>query len=402
MRAADWGRPSRIAAVVAIVAAVGVFTVVGFVASLGGEEGKRPVARSTSWESGDTWQVDPSPGDAAGEYESTPPATGPSQRQLPRKSPLVVAHRGASAYRPENTIASFRLAIAMGADFIEGDLVVTRDGSLVVRHDVELSTTTDVASRPEFSQRRTTKRLDGSTVTGWFVEDFTLAELKTLRATTRQVAGAAKGPALNPPQGRELPAQPPAEETVPTITEVINLARAAGAERGRAVGLYFELKSPSYFRSVGLAPEPLLAAALQAGRLTTKDAQVFVESFESESLRLLRQSVSVPLIQLLWGTGQPNDPDTKPEALHATAQYAAGIGLPRARLRVPGIPEAAANGVNRNLVNAVHQAGLELHVYTFEDKGTRAETLSSYQAYYTARVDAIFTDKPDLAISMRN
>jgi glycerophosphoryl diester phosphodiesterase len=289
----------------------------------------------------------------------------------------------------------------MGVDFIEGDLVVTRDGSLVVRHDAELSTTTDVASHPEFSQRRTTKRLDGSTITGWFVEDFTLAEIKMLRATMRQAAGTSWNPGSSS-AGQDRHSPPPAEETVPTITEVINLARAAGAERGREVGLYFELKSPSYFRSIGLAPEPMLIAALQASRLTTKDAKVFVESFESESLRLLRQSVSVPMIQLLWGSGQPNDADTKPEALRAIAQYAAGIGVARARLRVPGTPETATNGVNRALITAIHQAGLELHVYTFEDKGTRSETLTSYQAYYTAQVDAVFTDKPDLAISMRN
>ncbi|HEV3495709.1 MAG TPA: glycerophosphodiester phosphodiesterase family protein, partial [Actinomycetes bacterium] len=206
-----------------------------------------------------------------------------------RKLPLVIGHRGASGYRPEHTLASYRLAIGMGADFIEPDLVSTKDHVLVARHENEISATTDVADHPEFADRRTTKTIDGVPLTGWFTEDFTLAELRTLRAKERI-------PDLRPDNTAF-----DGLYQVPTFQEVIDLAKRAG------VGIYPETKHPSYFCSVGLPLEEPLVRALRGHGLDRPNAQVYVQSFEVANLRRLDTMLRVPLVQLVARTGTPYD-----------------------------------------------------------------------------------------------
>lgn len=340
---------------------------------------------------------------------SPSPAVATRGRPLPRREPLIIAHRGASGYRPESTLGAFRLAADMGADFIEGDVVITRDGVLIIRHDPELSATTDVADRPEFASRKTTKILEGSILTGWFVEDFTLEEIKRLRATTRRAPGtgtgaknpSARGGGAGPDRGAGGASRFNVDDAVPTVDEMIGLAKSAGVSRRKSVGLYLELKHPGYYRTIGLGLESRLAEALRGAGLAGRDAPVFIESFDSESLRLMRQLVDVPLIQLLWGAGGHNAPDTTPAALRTIAQYAAGLGVQRERLRSPGVPESHPKSLGLALIRAAHQAGLEIHIYTFSDRGTRAEALGTYRSYFAAKVDGVFTDKPDLALSVR-
>jgi glycerophosphoryl diester phosphodiesterase len=222
----------------------------------------------------------------------------------PRAKPLVIAHRGASAYRPEHTLDAYRLAIQQGADYIEADLVVTADGQLVARHEDQLSWTTDVALHPDFAGRKRTKTIDGVTSTDWFAEDFTLAELKTLRARSRSPL-----PSAGPEPVGSMP-------SLPSLQDIIDLAREY------PVGLYLELKIPSYFASLHLAPEPILVSALRANDLPRTDIPVFVESFEAASLQTVHSLLAVPLIQLLSGP--------VPTGLAAVRAYAAGIGVDRA------------------------------------------------------------------------
>jgi glycerophosphoryl diester phosphodiesterase len=307
----------------------------------------------------------------------------PQPRQ-PRPAPLVVAHRGASAYRAEHTLDAYRTAAEMGADYVEADLVATRDGALVARHENELSATTDVARRPEFADRRRTQRVEGAPVTGWFTEDFTLAELRTLRALER-------------PNRRRAAAVSTA--TVPTLQEVVALAAQAGAARGRPVGLYLELKSPRHFAALGLPLEGRVAQALRDAGLAGPGALVFVESFDGESLRTLHGLVNVPLVQLYWT-------DPGPAALRQAAGYAAAVAFERAALR----------GGGGQLVRRAQRLGLEVHAYTFAnstvvrpaapayrpgDPPALADALAEYRWCYALGVDAVFTDNPDVALQAR-
>ena len=254
-----------------------------------------------------------------------------------RRLPLVIGHRGASGYRPEHTLASYRLAIAMGADYIEPDLVSTRDHVLVARHEPEISTTTDVADHPEFADRRATKLLDGVELTGWWTEDFTLAELRTLRAKERI-------PDLRPDNTAF-----DGLYQVPTFQEVIDLAKRAG------VGIYPETKHPTYFDSIGLSLEEPLLATLRANGYSGPRAKVFIQSFETGNLKELNRRTRLPLVQLLSDVGAPydlvaaGDPRTyadlsTPEGLAEIATYADGIGpsknqiVPRDAVREPPRP----------------------------------------------------------------
>ena len=344
----------------------------------------------------------------------------------PRKVPLIIAHRGASAYRPEHTLAAYRLAMAMGADYVETDLVVTRDGQLVARHEHELSLTTDVADHPEFAGRRATRTVEGTISTGWFTEDFTLAELKTLRAKTRRPAGGRPSgsmgrPAVVVPPGAPPPAPPstvPAQETIVTLQEIVDLVQRGSRTAGRQVGLYVELKLPGYFRSLGLAPEPRLAEVLQRNGLAKRTAPVFVESFEAESLRTLHKLVEVPLIQLLW-EGTSAAVGSTAVGLNDVRSYASGIGLNRNALQQlvagPGAPPGVGN--QRDLVRLAHDNGLEVHVFTFannrlggpvratayraDDPPAIANALAEYRAYFGLGVDGVFTDNPDVAVRAR-
>jgi glycerophosphoryl diester phosphodiesterase len=272
------------------------------------------------------------------------------------EAPLVIAHRGASGYRPEHTLAAYRLAIEMGADYVEPDLVSTKDHVLVVRHENEIGGTTDVADQPGFAARRTTKTIDGNQVGGWFTEDFTLAELRTLRAKERLPDLRLNNTAFD------------GLDQVPTFQEVIDLAGRAG------VGIYPETKHPSYFGSIGLSLEEPLVAALDANGYRGRDAPVLIQSFEVANLEVLNRKTRVRLVQLLGATCQPydfvvsGDPRTyadlaTAEGLAEIAGYADGVG-PSKNLIVPR--DAARRLLDpTSLVRDAHRAGLVVHPWTF-------------------------------------
>src|SRR3954467_715586 len=196
----------------------------------------------------------------------------------------IIGHRGAPGYRPEHTLASYELAARMGADYIEPDLVSTKDGVLVARHEPEISGTTNVADHPEFTGRKTTKLLDGVATTGWFTEDFTLAELKTLRAKERIPAIRQRNTIYD---GRYQ---------IPTFQEVIDLTKRLSRELHRPIGIYPETKHPTYFRSIGLPLGPGLVKTLDRNGLNDEDAKVFVQSFEVGNLKKLDRELDVPLV----------------------------------------------------------------------------------------------------------
>jgi glycerophosphoryl diester phosphodiesterase len=249
-------------------------------------------------------------------------------------SPItVIAHRGASGERPEHTLASYQLAIDQGADYIEPDLVMTRDRVLVARHENEISGTTDVARRPEFADRRRTQIIDGETMTGWFTEDFTLSEIKSLRARERL-------PELRP-QNRQYDGQ----FTVPTFDEIMQLIMGANrqAGRNRPVGVYPETKHPAHFAGIGLPLELALLDTLRRYRYAAVGSPVFIQSFDPRNLRQLRGMTKLPLVQLLENElGEVGD----------IAGYADAIGIAKAL----ATPEA---------VRAAHEVNLKVHVWTF-------------------------------------
>jgi glycerophosphoryl diester phosphodiesterase len=329
-----------------------------------------------------------------------------------RRLPLVIGHRGASGQRPEHTLASYRLAIAMGADFIEPDLVSTKDGILVARHENEISGTTDVADHPEFAARRVTKTIDGVLVTGWFTEDFTLAELRTLRARERL-------PELRPDNTAF-----DGLYQVPTLQEVIDLAKGAG------VGIYPETKHPTYFDSIGLSLEEPLVATLHANGYRGPRAPVFIQSFETANLKELNRMTTVPLAQLLDATGRPydfvvaGDPRTyadlaTPAGLEEIAGYADGVGVNK-NLIVPR--DADQNLLDpTTLVRDAHRAGLQVHAWTFRNENNflpadfrlgnpaspvylraTGDAPAEYRLFFRLGVDGLFSDNPDTAVASRH
>jgi glycerophosphoryl diester phosphodiesterase len=299
--------------------------------------------------------------------------------------PLVIAHRGASGYRPEHTLAAYELAIEMGTDFIEPDLVVTRDGVLVARHENDISGTTDVIDRPEFRSRRRTRWVDGREVTGWFTEDFTLAEIKTLRARERL-------------EFRDRQFNGMFE--IPTFQEILDLARR------RTVGVYPETKFPSYFRSIGLPLEERMVDALHAAGFQGRDAAVFLQSFETGNLKLLKTMTDLPRIQLLDDRGQPWDLArtyqelATPEGLAEIATYADGIG-PNKRLIVPAGPDSRLRPPT-SLVEDAHRAGLLVHPWTFRSDPVflapdyEGDAAREVEQFLELGVDGLFCDFPDL------
>jgi glycerophosphoryl diester phosphodiesterase len=314
--------------------------------------------------------------------------------------PLVFAHRGASGERPEHTRAAYDLAIDQGADFIEPDLVMTRDGRLVVRHENEISGTTNVADHPEFAARRTTKTIDGVPTTGWFTEDFTLAELKTLRARERL-------PAFRPDNLAY------ADEAILTFQEVIDIARAGSARTGRVIGVAPELKHPSYFVGVGLPMEPAFLEALTANDLMAAYSPIIVQCFEIDALRSLNHSTEVPLLQLMSSAGGPADhPATTyaamatPEGLAEIATYAEAVGVETAMI-VPQQRSGAA-GEATTLVADAHRAGLKVVAWTFRAEDVflptdyRGDLPRWIRRFYDLGVDAVFSDFPGVAVATRD
>jgi len=295
--------------------------------------------------------------------------------------PLVIAHRGASGYRPEHTLAAYELAIEMGADFIEPDLVITRDGALIARHESDISGTTDVIDRAEFRSRRRTKWIDGREVTGWFTEDFTLGEIKTLRARERL-------------EFRDRQFNGMFE--IPTFQEILDLARR------RNVGVYPETKFPSYFRSIGLPLEEPMVEALHAAGFQGLDAAVFLQSFEMGSLKLLKTMTDLPRIQLLDDGAHTM---ATPEGLAEIAAYADGIG-PNKRLIVP----TDSNGrllPPTSLVEDAHRAGLLVHPWTFRSDPVflapdyEGNAAREVEQFLDLGVDGLFCDFPDLAVARK-
>lgn len=327
-----------------------------------------------------------------------------AQEAVITSKPIVIAHRGASGERPEHTLAAYQLAIEQGADFIEPDLVMTKDGQLVARHENDITGTTDVASRTEFADRKRSKTIDGVSHSGWFTEDFTLAELKTLRAKERL------------PQLRRGNSAFDGQFEVPTLREIIALAKEASARTGRTIGIYPETKHPSYFASIGLPMGAVLVAELKAAGWDRADAPVFIQSFEVNNLKALKQLTKAPLIQLMAADGGPADkaqPSYKamatPQGLKAIAAYAAGIG-PQKDMVVAG------DGSVSPLVADAHAVGLKVHPWTFRaenfflpmslrtgsnpaDHGDMAAEIARFLA---AGVDGLFTDHPYLGVQARD
>jgi glycerophosphoryl diester phosphodiesterase len=315
--------------------------------------------------------------------------------------PLVIAHRGASGYLPEHTLEAYQRAIDMGADFIEPDLVLTKDGVLIARHENELSDTTDAAQK--FPAKKTKKVIDGREVEGWFSEDFTLAEIKTLRANERLKSRDQSN------NGKFL---------VPTFAEVLALANAQGAKRGRPVGVYPETKHPTYFVKIGLPHEGALLKDLAAAGLATAKDRVFIQSFEVSNLQQLKAKTTLPLVQLL---GDPNERPYDQEAagkpltygamvtdkgFRDMAAYAAGVGPFKAYIlatNADGTPVAPTDFVTR-----AHAAGLKVHPYTFRNdpnyvaKVYGGDPVAEYCAFFRTGIDGLFSDFPDTALKARD
>ncbi|MGH6909260.1 MAG: glycerophosphodiester phosphodiesterase [Phenylobacterium sp.] len=316
-----------------------------------------------------------------------------------RPKPLIIAHRGASGERPEHTLLGYRLAIAEGADFIEPDLVLTKDGHFVVRHENEIAGTTDVASHPEFAARKTTKVVDGQSITGWFTEDFTLAEIKTLRARERL-------PALRPGSAKF-----DGQAQVPTYQEVVELAKAESKRLGRTIGTYPEMKHPTYFAGLGLPMERRLADALKVYGLDSKSAPVFVQCFEVAPLKAIGATTKARRVMLVGSGAAPVDVKSA-AGIKAIAAFAEGLG-PEWPLVIPTVDGGL--GPATSLVADAHAAGLAVHPWTVRAenaflppklrKGTapadHGDVDAVYKALFASGIDGLFSDFPGLAVKAR-
>jgi len=318
------------------------------------------------------------------------------------KLPIVIGHRGACGYRPEHTLASYELAIQMGADYIEPDIVSTKDGVLVARHENDISETTDISDAREFANRKTTKIIGGQEVTGWFTEDFTLAELKTLRAKER------------------LPFRNHAFDghfEIPTLQEIIDLVKNRSTETGSEIGIYPETKHPTYFKSINLSLEEPLVALLEANGYTSQHDPIYIQSFEVENLKQLNQMTHLPLVQLLaHGEQQPYDLMVKGDSrtytdlttlaeLAKIAQYADAIGpykglivpIQKKRLQPPTC-----------LIDDAHAVGLRVHTWTFRNEQQylapdyNGNSEAEYEQFFKLGIDGVFSDFPDTAVRVRN
>lgn len=329
-------------------------------------------------------------------------------------TPAVVAHRGASGYRPEHTLEAYRMAIRMGVDDIELDLVVTGDGVLVARHESEIGLTTDVSTRPEFADRRTRRTIDGIEREGWFVEDFTLAELKALTARERF------------PDLRPEAAAYDGTCGIPTFNEVLAMVHAESVRAGRSVGVMAELKHAAYYDRIGLPVDRPLLADLRRHELDHARSRVTVMSFETAILRRLASQVRVPLVQLLESAEQQpadfaaaGDPRTyadlcTPEGLAWIDEYADGIGAHKSLV----LPRDADDGIDvpSPLVREAHRLWLTVHVWTLRAEnrwlpanlrvgsapGDAGDLAGEVKAFLAAGVDGVITDHPDVALGVRN
>lgn len=333
--------------------------------------------------------------------------------------PLVIAHRGSAGYLPEHTLASYALAIDNGADFIEPDLVASKDGVLIARHEPYLggdnaafagADSTDVASRPEFADRKRSVVLDGVPLRGWFAADFTLAELKTLHANERL------------PSIRPQSAASNGVFEIPTLQEIIDLVKRKEIETGRKVGIYLETKHPTYHDSIGLALEEKLLAVLNSNDFSDP-GRVFIQSFEVHNLQQLNTLTNLPLVQLYGDSGRPFDYVVSGNAqtyndlasasgLAFVASYADAVGPNKGRV-IPVV--GAALGAATRFVDDAHAENLLVHPYTFRSENyflpitlrSSADTAAygdyavEYAAFFAAGIDGLFTDNTDHAVQAR-
>ena len=320
-------------------------------------------------------------------------------------APLVIAHRGASGLRPEHTSGAYELAIEQGADFIEPDLVMSKDGVFVVRHENEIGGTTDVVTHPEFADRHTTKTIDGVPTTGWFTEDFTLAELKTLRAKERL------------PQLRPANTAFDGQYPILTFDEVVEIARAGSARTGRTISVAPELKHPSYFASIGLPMEDAFVSALQRLGLTGADAPILIQCFEVGPLQRLSARIRSPLLQLMSLSGGPADRTdltyaamATPAGLMAIRDYAGAIGV-ETMLIVPRDATGASLPPTALIADA-HAAGLKVVAWTFraenlflplelrsgETPADHGDLPAQLRSFRDLGLDAVFSDFPGIAV----
>lgn len=322
--------------------------------------------------------------------------------------PIVIGHRGCSGERPEHTMASYRRAIEQGADYIEPDLVITKDGVLVCRHENEIGGTTDVAAHAEFADRKAQKTVDGVTADGWWVEDFTLAELKTLRAKERL------------PQLRPSNVAFDGQEQIPTFAEALALSQQHG------IGIYPELKHPTFLKNAGLDPVPVFVEAVHAGGGQRAADKMWVQCFEVGALVQLASMSSIRWrqIQLMSGDGGPADQqrtyrDMITDAgLRGIREYAMGIGVEKAMI----IPRDGQNHslAPTDLIPRAHAAGLKVHAWTFRAENfflptelrrgdasapdymrQHGDITQELRAFYAAGVDGVFCDFPGLAVAAR-
>jgi glycerophosphoryl diester phosphodiesterase len=336
----------------------------------------------------------------------------PRQHHPSAAAPLVLGHRGAAGYRPEHTSAGYELAARMGADYIEPDLVPTKDGVLVDRHEPEISQTTDVASHPEFANRKTTKTIDGVVTTGWFTTDFTLAELKTLRAVERL------------PDIRQHNTLYNGRYQIPTFQDDINQWKSLAKRFNRNLGIVPEIKHSTYFRSIGLPMEQRVLDVLRRNGLDRPDSKVIIQSFEVGNLQWLHQHTRVPLMQLTSATGAPadfvaaGDPRTYADissaaGLRQVGHYATYLGPDKNQV----VPRDAAGKLlaPTTLIRDAHRAHLLVAPYTFRNensflptdfqRGTNpadyGDALAEYELFFALGVDGVFSDDSDTAVTAR-
>ena len=327
--------------------------------------------------------------------------------------PLIIGHRGASGYRPEHTEVAYRLAAQLGADYIEPDLVMSSDGVLVVRHEPEIGSTTDVATHPRFADRRSTRTIDGVAVTGWFADDFTLAELKTLRAVERLGE-------LRPDSAAH-----DGQHEILTFEEALRLRETLSGEIGREIGIIPEIKHPTYLHGVGLDPETELVRLVTAFGLNSVAAPMWTQCFEVATLKALRERHGYRARTLLLMTQEGGPYDlaetgttyaelSTPEALTGLSPWVDAIGPDRSQV-ISRRPDGSL-GNPTTLVDAAHAAGVQVMPWTFraenaflpldyrlgEDPGRHGRAVAEAQAFIDAGVDGLFCDHPDVCVTARD
>ena len=334
----------------------------------------------------------------------------------PVATPIVIAHRGASGYLPEHTLAAYATAVLQGADYIELDLVSTRDGHLIARHDNLLDLTTDVAEFPEYRDRRAEKTVDGRPLTGWFSEDFMLEEIRDLRAIERIRD-------LRPANARF-----DGNYGVPTLAETIAVIQTLEAALSREIGLYIEVKHPTYFDGIGLPLEPTLAEELRESGYYEPQHKVFLQSFEIESLHRLDRLTDLRLVQLLGDSGQPYDVQAaggsltfaamaSADGLRDISSYADGVGPEKTRFLIPRDDNGdLALEDATDFVEHAHAAGLVVHPYTFraeneflptalrtsENPSELGYAAAEIAAFLALGIDGFFTDHSDIGVAARD